>query len=90
MNFTCGLSAGNNSATNTEANADSPTGVHDPYGGTTFTPDPSPNAAGLGIAGMNRLGRTTGLTREKVGMVGWGAVWLVMWGVVGALVVSVV
>lgn len=76
IGFTCGLPAGNDSPTNTEANADSPAGTHDPYGGTTYTPGPSPNVAGMGIAGLNRS-RSTPI----------GEMWVLGWAMLGALLV---
>jgi hypothetical protein len=57
LNFTCGLPAGNDNPTNTAANADSPEGTHDPYGGSTYTPGPRPASHGMGIAGYNHLSR---------------------------------
>jgi hypothetical protein len=88
--FTCGLPAGNDNPTNTEANADSPSGTHDPYGGTTYTPLPSANAAGMGIAGFKRV-RGKSRRREGVSMEGrwwmkeW---WAVMWACLGPLLVG--
>jgi hypothetical protein len=88
IGFTCGLPAGNDNPTNTEANADSPEGTHDPYGGTTYTPGPSPNVAGKGIAGLKRLRsirKTVALViKEQQWMMG---VWCLVWVTVGALLV---
>jgi len=88
LNFTCGLPAGNDAATNTEANADSPTGLNDPYGGTTYTPGPSPNAGGMGIAGLNRL-RTKRETMTVVDSFWTSDLWALLWAVVGGLMVWV-
>jgi hypothetical protein len=88
IGFTCGLPAGNDDPTNTEANADSPEGTHDPYGGTTYTPGPSPNIAGMGIAGLNRLRsiRRMGalVIKEQQWMMG---LWSLVWATLGALLV---
>jgi hypothetical protein len=87
MNFTCGLPAGSDEPTNTEANADSPAGTHDPFAGTTYTPVPTANAAGAGIAGKNRVRRH----KEKSEMGVYYCLgfmeryWGVMWGLVGGL-----
>jgi hypothetical protein len=85
IGFTCGLPAGNDNPTNTEANADSPAGTHDPYGGTTYTPGPSPNVAGMGIAGLNRL-RSTPRSVE-LDERGIGEMWILGWAMLGALLV---
>lgn len=89
MNFQCGVPEGNENPTNTQANADSPEGTHDPYGGTTYTPPPSPNAGGMGIAGMNRLRiprRSVVIANEQ----GWGKeIWALGWAALGALMVFV-
>jgi len=88
IGFTCGLPAGNDNPTNTEANEDSPEGTHDPYGGTTYTPGPSPNVAGIGIAGLNRLRsiRRTGALVIK-GQHWMRGVWSLACVTVGALLV---
>lgn len=84
IGFPCGLPAGNDNPTNTEANADSPSGTHDPYGGTTYTPEPSPNAGGMGIAGLNRL---HGANRQPE-LAGWKKEWwAVIWTFLGPLLV---
>ena len=94
IGFTCGLPAGNDNPTNTEANADSPEGTHDPYGGTTYTPGPSPNVAGMGIAGLNRLRsirRTAALeVNEQQWMMGvWGLGWVTVGGFIGFCIVRI-
>jgi len=70
MNFQCGLPASDNDPTNAEANEDSPSGTHDPFGGTTYTPGPTANTAGMGIAGMNglraRRSKCDSLIREEI------------------------
>lgn len=84
IGFTCGLPAGNDNPTNTEANADSPEGTHDPYGGTTYTPGPTPNVAGMGIAGLNQL-RSTPMSME-LDQRAIGEMWALGWAMLGALV----
>lgn len=87
IKFPCGLPAGNDNPTNTEANADSPEGTHDPYGGTTYTPGPSPNVAGMGIAGLNGL-RSTRRTGVLIEDQAWTIeAWALGWAALGALLV---
>ena len=85
IGFTCGLPAGNDNPTNTEANAESPEGTHDPYGGTTYTPRPSTNVAAMGITGLNPLRstlRSTELDQRRLGELG-----ALRWAVPGALLI---
>jgi hypothetical protein len=86
MNFTCGLPAGSDEPTNTEANADSPAGTHDPFAGTTYTPMPTANAAGAGIAGLNRVRWREGSEMRGYYCLGiMGRYWGVMWALMGGL-----
>ncbi len=84
IEFTCGLPAGNDNPTNTEANADSPEGTHDPYDGTTYTPGPSPNVATMGI-GLNWLRSTPGST--ELDQRGIGELGALGWAILGALLI---
>ena len=78
MGFKCGVPAGDDTPTNTEAEAEEPSGTHNPYAGSTYTPGPSPNAAGGGIAGRRRgeVGRRQD-NRNGIagGWIGWGVGW---------------
>jgi hypothetical protein len=81
IGFKCGLPEGNDNPTNTEGDAGQPEGTHYPYGTTvTFS---STNAAGMGIARMNKLT----LCRGEI-YIGWN-LWILGCGVIGALVVFV-
>jgi len=92
INFKCGCPEGDDNPTNTYADGEQAEGTHDPYGGTTFTPSASPNAAGMGIAGLNRLKakqrRNTGVERAVVVVNDWTRdIWALGWAVMGALFV---
>ena len=92
MNFTCGLPAGDDDPTNAEANQDSPSGTHDPFGGTTYTPGPTPNAGGMAVSGLNGLRprRKKGEPRISEGIIFcFGIIWVpwdMGWALVGGLI----
>ena len=81
MGFKCGAPAGDDDATNTAAEEEEPAGTHNPFAGSTYTPAPSPNAAGMGIAGVRRRGEVgRGERGWEWGV--WGVGWGIMCGVV--------
>ena len=89
MKFTCGVPSGDENPTNTYADGEQAEGTHDPYGGTTYTPSASPNAGGMGIAGLNRLrNKRRNVERTVVVVNDWTRdIWALGWDLMGALFV---